>query len=95
MADLPTGFDRADGLDGRLGTATPAGAINADSASGTTSIDDIPIEELPDSPTMERAEQATWTHRFRMSLQEAKTRILSLGRGTVREDSFGNLFTVL
>lgn len=95
MPDLPAGFDRADGLNGRLGTPTPAGAINADTVNGTGSVDDIPIEELPDSPTMERAEQATFTHRFRMSLVEATNRLLGLGMGTIRVDSYGNLFKVL
>lgn len=95
MPELPSGFDRADGLDGRIGTATPAGAIEADTADGTVEVSEIPIQELPDSPTIERAEQATLTHRYQMSWEEALTRIAFLGRGVIREDSSGNLTKML
>src|SRR6478736_1872097 len=96
MPDLSTGFDRADGEGGRLGTSTPVDSVLADIPGGTTTtVDNIPVEELPDSPSMERAEQATFTHKFRMSLSEAMQRLQFLGRGTIREDSFGNVFKIL
>jgi len=95
MAELELGFDRADGLSGRNGTATPSGAVTARAGGQNIAVADIPIEELPDSPTVERAEQATLTHRFRMSWEEALTQIQFLGRGLVREDSLGNVFKLL
>jgi hypothetical protein len=96
MPDLTTGFDRADGIAGRLGTATPAGAVEVDVSGQTGTVAEfMPIEELTDSPTIERAEQATLTHKFRMSYDEAMNRIQWLGRGLVREDSFGNVFKLL
>ncbi len=95
MADLPWGFDRADGLEGRAGTATPSGAIVIQGGGGVTNIDDMALEELPDSPEIERAEQATITKTYRMSWNEALTRISFLGRGSLVYDSFGNLYLVL
>lgn len=92
MADLPNGLDRADGLSGRLGTATPAHAIQVITADGSGV---IPIEELEDSPEIERAEQGTITHRYRMNWNEAKTRITFYGRGTVLVDGGGNVTKVL
>ena len=97
MADLPLGFDRADGNAGRVGTPSPFGAVQADSNGLTGNVADVVlnIEEATDSPTIERAEQGTVTHKFILSWEEAKVRIQFLGRGTVREDSFGNVFKVL
>lgn len=95
MPDLPYGFDRADGLEGRLGTATPENSIIVHSGGSVINLDDLPIEEQPDSPTIERAEQATITKVFRMSWNEAKTRIEFLGRGSVVTDSYGNIYLVL
>jgi hypothetical protein len=97
-----SGFDRADGIDDRPGTATPSDALLISSAgNGTTpagedqTLDSIPFEENPDSPEIERAEQATLTHRFILPWNEALTRIQSLGRGTVLFDSYGNATKVL
>jgi hypothetical protein len=96
MPELPSGFDRADGLAGRLGTATPDGAVLADWAGQYGKpIDGLPIEEQPDSPTIERAEQATFTRHIRMPWEEALNRIQWLGRGVVQQDSFGNLTKIL
>lgn len=95
MADLPYGFDRADGLVGRLGTATPAGAIRVQENGAAIDISNMSIQELPDSPTIERAEQATITHVYRMSWSEAVTRIGFIGRGAVVTDSTGNYYLVL
>lgn len=95
MAELPFGFDRADGQDGRIGTPSAAGQIRVFSGGAEIDIDDFPPEELPDSPIIERAEQATVTHTFRMSWSEALARIVGLGRGTVVQDSFENEYLVL
>lgn len=86
---LPSGFDRADGLDGRIGTATPEGAVKVSHAGGED-IADMPVEELPESPEVERAEQATLTHHYRTDWADGVTRIYALGRGLVRTDSDGN-----
>lgn len=95
MPDLPYGFDRADGLSDRLGTATPAGAIMVQSAGETINIDNLPLEELPDSPEIERAEQATITHTYRTSWSEGLNYINFLGRGLVVQDSYENFYLIL
>lgn len=95
MAAIETGFDRADGLAGRNGTPTPAGAITARYNGNDVEVSALPIEELADSPTIERAEQGTITKKFRMPYTEALTQIQWLGRGLVREDSLGNVFKLL
>ena len=92
---VPSGFDRADGLAGRVGTPTPDGAIIVSSGDGIVTIDGIPFEEEPDSPEIERAEQATITHRFRMSWTEALNRVSFIGRGSYLQDSYGNIYFVL
>lgn len=92
MAALENGFDWADGLAGRNGTPTPAGAITIFSSQSDNS---QPIEEMPDSPEIERAEQATLTHRFTMSWDEGLNQIQYYGRGTILTDSFGNISKVL
>jgi hypothetical protein len=89
---LPSGLDRADGLEGRLGTPTPEGSIFIESSSGTGL---IPIEELPDSPEIERGEQSTIVHRFRMSWAEALQQISYYGRGSILTDSKGIVSRVL
>lgn len=92
---LPSGFDRADGEDGRLGTATPAGAIEIDTG-GDYSEGTAQVEEMPDSPTIERAEQATITHTWRINdWQVAKDTIEFYGRGRIWTDSDGRLTKVL
>lgn len=95
MPDLPNGLNWADGQSGRLGTPTPAGAIRVSGAGGVTAIEDIPVEEDPDSPEIERAEQATVTHRFTMSYDEAMTRLAIHGRGRILTDSYGNVTKLL
>lgn len=78
--DLPTGRERADGEDGRLGTATPAGAVKIQSADGN---DVISVNEEPDSPIVERAEQKTVTHNYTMSWEAAKTQQDNMPRGAI------------
>ena len=95
MPELPNGLDRADGLDGRLGTDYIDGQILAQDETGDIDIQDIPIEELDDSPEIERGEQGTVTHTFRMGWDEALQRIQTLGRGTVLTDASGNITKVL
>ena len=87
--DIPSCFDRCDGLDGRPGTPAAADQISVAGAGGATSLSTIVINERSDSPTIERAEQATITKELTMSWDEAVTRILFMGRGTTQTDSFG------
>lgn len=104
MPNVPCGFDRADGLPGtdpftslsitRPGTITKPDQIKVTSAGGA-GLANLPIEEVEDSPEIERAEQATFTHRHRMSWEEAKTQIAWLYRGQVRRDSDGHIYKIL
>lgn len=89
---VPTGVDRADGLLGREGTATPAEARLVQSPGGLAT---IPLQEFPDSPTIERAEQCTVTHRFTVDWNEGLTRLSALSRGAIMYDSYGNTYRVL
>lgn len=91
----PNGFDRADGIDSNRGTFTPSNAIRVRSANGATDVANIQLEEDVDSPTIERGEQATITHRFKMSWNEAKTQITFLGKGTLLADAENNITKVL
>jgi hypothetical protein len=94
--DLPNGFDRADGLEGRLGTPTPSGSISAASPDGSGGVAEVGrIEEAPESPSIERAEQATIQQTLLMPWAEALNRIVFEGRGKVVQDSFGNIYKVL
>ena len=94
---LPHFLDRADGVtnygSGTVGAPTPAGAITIQGPIGAT---DYEIQEDVDSPTLERAEQATITKSFHdLSWNEACTRIDSLGRGGILIDQFGNQIRIL
>jgi hypothetical protein len=93
-SDLPCGFDRADGDGGRLGTPTSEDQILAESYQGIGT-ENLPVEEMPDSPVMEYAEQDTVTHKLRMPYDEAVTRTWSYSRGIIRTDSNGNMFKLL
>ena len=93
---MPLGiFERADGLSGRPGTPTPEGAIKVSDANGATEIGDISIEEDPESPEIERAEQATITHKYRLPWEEALNRLTFLGRGVIYNDPSGTTNTGL
>lgn len=94
---MPNGFSRADGLgaDVRPGTATPSGSVIIRGASDADSEETTVLEEYPDSPEIERGEQATITHRMRTGWTDALTRIESLYRGVLQEDQFGNLSAIL
>jgi hypothetical protein len=91
---LPVGSDRADGTDGRLGTPSGADQIVSQWPAGSGSSNQ-PIEELKDSPTIERAEQGTITHSFRMSWSEGLTRMATLGRGIIRTSSLSEQVKLL
>lgn len=98
MADLPSLFDRADGLDGREGIATPRGVIlvaDNGTLSDWTDQPAILLRELANSPEVERAEQATITKTFLMDYEQAKTRLSTMGRGTILVDEEGDVTRVL
>lgn len=95
MPQLALGFSWEDGLNGHGGTPTPAGAIRVQSGGGITAVDDVITQEAPDSPEIERAQQATMTATKSMSWLEAKNQIQFYGLGTIVEDEFGNIFKVL
>jgi len=94
---LPFGFDRASdpnnpnlplqpagtgGALGPVGTPQPAGdLIVAGDDNGTN------VQENPDSPEIERAEQATFMHKFKTTWQNACSFLTVLGRGTFVQDS--------
>jgi hypothetical protein len=93
---LPAGIDWADGLGKNLGTPSPSGSILANADNGSVhQVSKIPLEELPDSPTLERAEQATVTHSFVLPYSEALNKLAIYGRGALRQDSVGNYYRVL
>lgn len=86
--DLPVGFERADGgITNWHGTRTLPDQIKVTS-SGGEGIENLPIEEDADSPQIERAEQATFTHRWHLEWNEAVRRLSGLGRGTVRQGTY-------
>lgn len=96
--DLPIGFDRADGSGGRPGTPTPFAnltfngrAYNGESAIAAA----VGLQELPDSPEIERAEQCTGNHKFRMPWVEGINRLTFIGRGSIFTDSGGLVWRVL
>lgn len=84
----PNGLDRATGLGGLPGTPTPDSAIVV-----------VPgpyyFEELPESPQIERAEQATIVHRFRCDQATGQNLIVGLSRGFIQTDSGGNQTRIL
>ena len=92
----PNGLDRASGLDGLPGTPTPDGTVMIVTPNGN----DVPLnavffEEYPDSPTVERAEQATITHRFACDETTGQSLISAYNRGSILLDSNNNLTRVL
>ena len=93
---LPHGLDRADGSDyggGPVGAPTPPNAITIQSYQGGT---DYQIQEDPESPVYERAEQGTLTKVFNdLSYDDAANMILSLGRGEVLVEQDGTAWKIL
>ncbi len=104
MAIFPTGFDWGDGKTalpnqplgsggfGFFGTPTPDDALIVTLPPGATT---QPAQENADSPEIERAEQATVVHVFKMGWTQGTALITGLGRGTFLQDSFGNITRVL
>lgn len=102
---IPSGFDRADGVS--LLPSQPAGSGGTPRAVGTPDPDGgliiiasggytFPIlEEYPDSPIIEFAEQCTTTHRFKMLYVDALGISPAIQRGVFIQDSFSNLYRVL
>lgn len=89
---VPNGIDTADGIDGRPGTFTPDGAELIATASGDVV---LPLEEESNSPDIERAEQATIQHRFKIDYENGLIYLSGLGRGTFMVDSAGNITKIL
>ena len=91
----PSCFDRATGKDGQPGTETPPTAVFVTAANGAQSINDIQLEELPNSPQIERAEQCTIRHQFKLPYFNAIILQGGLGRGVFLVDSFGNVSRIV
>ena len=85
---LPSAFDRADGLNGRLGTPDDPFAIENTSGG-------VFFEEMPDSPQVEFGDKATWTHRFGVDWEGAQLILEGWPRGSQLEDSSGIVTRVL
>lgn len=90
---LPNGLDYADGIDGRPGSPSPASAVIWNQAS--TAVANLIFEEDPDSPEIERAEQATLRHKFTVDWGTGLAYIAVLGRGNLMQDSAGNITKIL
>ena len=75
-----------------MGTPTPAGAITIQSPKGGT---DYTTEECVDSPEIERAEQATATHRMTCSWSNALAFLGVLPRGLFVRDTGMNVWRIL
>lgn len=95
---LPLGVKRADGLDGRLGTASGVDQVLCTHSIGD-GVDWLPLEELADSPQVEHGDRLTVTHRFRAWYYECLDWAVTIPRGTViqEDDPFGlpNFYKVL
>lgn len=88
MADYPPScLDRADGSLG-VGTATPS--LARQSRPGG-----FFLEEDPNSPSIERGEQATIVHTFNCDESTGQTLIQGLSRGLIQTDNFGNVTRIL
>lgn len=86
-----SGYDRADGEGGRPGTPTPDNQPQFRTASGLPYY----FEELENSPTIERGEQTTITHKFKCDQITGSTYLQGLQRGQLMTDSQGNQTKIL
>ena len=92
IADFPiSGFDWADGQN--IGTPTPDDARLL--ATSPYSFGEHFFEELPDSPECDSGDVVTVRHRFRCDYETGQIYFQGLLRGSLMEDSDGNLSTVL
>lgn len=85
----PSGLDWADGSVSGVGTPTAVGQKKVVSDST------VLFEELPSSPEIEFGEQATITHSFRTTYQNAIIMSLGLSRGTILIDDAGYATRIL
>lgn len=90
----PIGIDRCDGLDDRAGTATPDGAV-FDLSTGNVPAKVFFCEELPDSPEIERGEQCTCRHTYKVDYNTGISFLQAYGRGSLAVDSGGNVWRLL
>lgn len=79
--DIPTGFQRADGVDVIYGTGNKPESLAKIKSASVSGESTIALEETPDSPVLERAEQMTATHKYTMSWSAAVTALARLHRG--------------
>jgi len=103
---FPTGLDRGDGVtplpaqpkgtpgSGTFGTPNAVGQVINDYA-GKSDGKSQPPQEDASSPQIERAEQGTIVHRFKMAWADGLDYIRTLGRGVFLQDSFGDVTRVL
>jgi hypothetical protein len=105
LPTLPTGgYDRADGVRvlpnqvngnfpvGKVGTPDPINGIQVFSSNGAGNYS---VEQDPEYPMMERAEQATFQQRLKMSFAQAYECISYLPRGSFFRDSSTNVWRLL
>lgn len=102
---IPTGIDNADGvtplpsqpLGSGGGSATVGTPDKANSVQVTDGLggNQISVNEDPESPIIERAEQATAEHRLKMSWLACRNLLAGLGRGTFLQDTNLNVWRVL
>jgi hypothetical protein len=88
------GFDRATGTNGFLGTPTPDASLVVVTPDGTSPNAFI-FEEESGSPDIERAEQGTFQHNWKVDQDTGITLIGAISRGYEQEDSSGNSYRVL
>jgi hypothetical protein len=101
---LSMGFDTADGVTmlplqpsgsvgagSVLGTPTPTGCLYIYGINDQTQL----VQELSDSPEIERAEQCTFVHTFITTWANGLVLLPMLSRGVFVTDSFGNIWRIL
>jgi hypothetical protein len=90
------GFDRNDGLDFNPGTVAPEYSIIVNGIPVQTVYDVIiPIQEVADSPDIERAEQYTIQHVFTTDWVSAIEYMRFLYRGAIYQDNFGDSYKII
>jgi len=100
---LPIGVDKGDGItplpfqpQGASGTATFGTPSPDNIFTYSNNNDDNPnLEQQPDAPEIERAEQATFSNTLRGGWQACLSMLGNLGRGTFIEDSQQNVWRIL
>jgi hypothetical protein len=89
----PSGIDWADGAYPNPGTPTTSSCFKFTGPKQHPS--DWQLEELPESPDIERAEQATFRHEFRTTWLHSVELLKGIGRGTLLQDSEGTVTRVV